>query len=252
MNIISSFNSCINTNKINSPVMQKTQAFSPVFKSSAPDTIEKSKDCIPKEYATLFEKVKKLEGKDFIKESFSGLLNILNINSVVQKNIYFPMINWLVPKDAKAAANPINSSITVYKGLLKEPDKWEQFSTIAHEALHLKQYCDILRLENIDKDAYIDAVTDLTYPLARKDQKKELRGGVAIGVSEFQKRAKKLGIIKKDSEEGIHAQKLYKALLNYPRLNGSATMQQYLENDLEKEAYAYQDKVYNWAKLYDN
>ena len=92
----------------------------------------------------------------------------------------------------------------------------------------------------------------MTYPLARKDQKKELRGSVALGVNEFQKKAKKIGIIKKEDEEGLHAQKLYSALLNYPRLNAGATMEQYLENDLEKEAYAYQDKVYIWAKLYNN
>lgn len=248
MNITSSFN----TTKVNSPTIPPTHRFLPMFKSNEVDSFQKEQEPIPQEYALLIKNVKHLEGKDFIKESFSGLLDIFGIKSVANKSIYFPMFNWLVPADAKAAANPSNASMTAYKGLLKEKDKWDQFSIIAHETLHLKQYTDILRLENVDKEAYIDAVTDLTYPLARKDQKKELRKVIEIGVKDFQKRAKKLGTIKKDSPEGIQAQKLFKALLNYPRINSNATMDDYMNNLLEVEAYNYQDKVYNWAKQYNS
>ena len=248
MNIINSNNiSYIGTSKIS-----KLQASSPVFKRFDVDSFSRQDSKIPSEFVLLFENVRNKEGKDFIKASYNGLLNILNIETVADKKINFPFFNWLVPAEAKAAASPANGSMTIYKGLMKEPDKWEQLGNVAHEAYHIKQYSDILRLEDVDLEAYVDTVTDLTYPLAREEQKKELREGIKISVSSFQKKAKKLGIIKKDSEEGKHAQKLFEALKNYPRLNQAVSIRDYQNNLLEKEAYKYQDKIYEKAQLYIN
>ena len=248
MNIISSNN----IPHIYSSSISKTQASSPVFKKSDTDTFEKQSPKVPNEFVLLFENVKHKEGKDFIKASYNGLLDILNLEAIADKKINFPFFNWLVPSEATAAASPSNGSMTVYKGLMKESDKWEQFANIAHETLHIKQYTDILRLEDVDIEKYVDTVTDLTYPLAREEQKQELREGIKISVSSFQKKAKKLGTIKKDSEEGKHAQKLFEALKNYPRLNQAVSIRDYQNNLLEKEAYKYQDKIYEKAQLYIN
>lgn len=246
MNIINSYNKL----NICFPTVAKAQLISPAFKKSDIDTFVKKEEKIPNEFVLLFENVKQKEGKDFIKASYSGLLNILNIETIAEKKINFPFFNWLVPREATAAASPSNASMTIYRGLMKETDKWEQFANVAHETFHIKQYSDILRLEDVDIDAYVDTVTDLTYPLARDEQKQELREGIKISVSSFQKKAKKLGTIKKDSEEGKHAQKLFEALKNYPRLNQAVSIREYRNNLLEKEAYEYQDKVYEYANLY--
>lgn len=254
------FNSSKTTNKTSSTI-------------ETPKSIKISKN-IPNEYKPVFANLEGKTGQEFVDSAYENMVNHMKLNGIAPKSINIGSKDGIM--SVNGGYDYINNTIEYSQGFLEKLTPQQQMNLISHELKHCEQFSNILRTENIGVSKYArtiaenslkqaldksssDFILKSRYEQALKQGKgeefiqktidnwtKELIPKIETNFSEVLKLPK----IKATSPEGIKAVQDLESMKNYEGLNALGFgSENYRNNPLEVEAYAFGDKI---EKIFKN
>lgn len=213
----------------------------------------------PKELKSLFKQLKHKKGEDFINSSYNGIKGHLELNGIAPDKVNLTNNPDGLFNAITGGYDPIKNTIEYSKGFKDKLTKRQQFNLLSHELKHVKQYSTALRTEGIGLKGLVDAEVEKrmaamkVIPLgnATKDQiaeyLKKKKESFVEAITEDIKQNHQVSLnapkISAQSAEGIQAGKYIDAIKSYKGLIFGLGGKDYHQNLLEKEAYAFGDKM---------
>ncbi len=226
---------------------------------------------IPADLKPLFEDyLKGKNGKEFVDDAYSGIVKHMGLTDVAPKNVNLTNKADGMLNTVTGGFNPIENTIEYSKGFINKLSKKQQFNLLSHELKHCEQFNKILRTEGLGAEALASATAEQAvyqasgifgnfsenvmkkYP--KKEAEKIIKDEIDKLTQECTAKIKKnfsktfeLPKISATSKEGLKAKEYLDAQRKYIGLGflGTAS-KEYMENILEKEAYAFGGKMGKW------
>ena len=219
---------------------------------------------IPKELKTIFEELKSEQGESFINKAYSKLKTYMKLDGIAPEKICNSMTDN--GSRIQGGFNPTLNIIEFSNEFFTKLPKFEQFALLAHELKHAEQTSKILRSGLIDEYAYawahssikrnINNPIDINFNMAYKDAVKN--GKEEIFIKNVKEHIKNIMIknhsetlkmpkFKKGSPEYSDAQRYIDATKKY---SGIEDKDEYLNNPIEKEAYAWGGKLGKYFRAF--
>ena len=224
---------------------------------------------IPDNLKGILENLSGKSGQEFAEAAYKNMVKHMNLGTAAPKSIVIKGSDGLM--NVTGGYDPVTNTIKYSKGFLEKLSQEQQINLISHELKHCEQFTNMIRTEGIGVEKYARAIAENNVRNAIKESslnnimfRMQYQEALANGKGEeFIQNAivkstekiipeletnfaevLKMPKIKADSAEGIRAYKHLEAQRNYEGLDflGMAG-ENYKNNPLEVEAYAFGDEV---------
>lgn len=221
---------------------------------------------IPEELRAIFKDLKGEEGKNFVNKAYDKLKQYMKLDGIAPDKIIHTGADKCETA-LQGGYQPTLNKIGYSDGFFDKIDKATQFSMLAHELKHAEQTTKIIRSGLLKEyarawseqtaRATIHNPLNVDFNRAYNDAIKKGKGEeflekciqdatdtVSSLMKETHKNTLKLPKYPKDSPEYAEAQKYIEATKNYTPLDEKGLgSEEYFNNPLEQEAYAFGDKM---------